>query len=211
MFHAIRVQYRANPLLRHDMQQDPVQQFRDWLAHAIERGVPEANGVALATADAQGRPSVRMVLLKEVDARGFVFFTNYLSRKARELEENPRAAMAFWWQSLHRQVRVEGRVERVSAEESDAYFGTRPPGARLGAWASVQSQPIASRAELEQRVAEVEQRFAGQEIPRPEFWGGFRLVPETIEFWQGRQDRLHDRVRFARTDAGTWVPERLMP
>jgi pyridoxamine 5'-phosphate oxidase len=192
-------------LSRADLDTDPLRQFRRWFDDAQEVvRAPEA--MAVATASSSGAPSVRMVLLKGADERGLVFFSHYTSRKGRELEGNPQAALLFYWDPLGRQVRVEGRVERVSPEDSDAYFATRPAGARIGAVVSRQSEVLEDRAELERRVAEL----AGTDPPRPETWGGFRLVPEAWEFWQHRDDRLHDRFRYARRD-GAWVSERLYP
>jgi pyridoxamine 5'-phosphate oxidase len=192
-------------LRRTDLDADPLRQFQKWFdeaAHVVR--MREAMAVATATAD--GAPSVRMVLLKAADDRGLVFFTHYTSRKGRELEANPHAALLFHWDPLGRQVRVEGRVERVSAEESDAYFATRPAGARVGASASRQSEVLSDRGELERRVAEL----AEADVRRPESWGGFRVVPETWEFWQHRDDRLHDRFRYTRRD-DAWLIERLYP
>lgn len=189
-------------LRRRDLDPDPLRQFERWYAEAGEW--PER--MAVATADAGGSPSVRMVLLKSFDERGLVFFSHYPSRKGRELAENPRAALLFYWELPGRQVRVEGGFEPVSADESDAYFATRPPGARLGAHASHQSEPIGSRDELERRLAEL----AGREAERPEWWGGFRVVPAAWEFWQHRDDRLHDRFRYVRAGGG-WTIERLQP
>lgn len=197
-------------LRRSDLASDPLDQFRGWFAEAaVVLEVPEAMAVATATADAA--PSVRMVLLKEVDDRGLVFYSHYTSRKGRELEANPQAALLFHWSPLGRQVRVEGGVERVSAERSDAYFATRPRGAQLGALASSQSEPLGSRAELEARLAEVERDLGGGPVPRPPTWGGFLLVPVAWEFWQHRHDRLHDRFRYERDPAGGWRIERLFP
>ncbi len=192
-------------LRRTDLDDDPLSQFRQWFDEAA--GIVRVReAMAVATATAEGVPSVRMVLLKAADERGIVFFTHYTSRKGRELEANPNAALLLHWDTLGRQVRVEGTVERVSAEESDAYFATRPAGARIGANASRQSEVLGDRAELERRVAELE----GADPARPESWGGFRVVPEAWEFWQHRDDRLHDRFRYTRRD-GAWVIERLYP
>ena len=186
----------------------PIEQFRRWFEEATQAGVemPEAMGL---TTVSNGRPSSRMVLLKGVDT-GFVFYTNYKSRKSRELAEDLRAALLFHWVQLDKQVRVEGLVERVSAAESDAYFATRPRGSQIGAWASPQSQLIGSREELEQAARAISERYEGSEIPRPPFWGGFRVVPDSVEFWQGRQNRLHDRLRY-RKDGERWIIERLAP
>jgi len=189
---------------------DPIELFQDWFAAAQEAGLLLPEAVTLATASADGEPSARMVLLKGADTAGFVFFTNYGSRKARELDENPRAALCFHWAVLQRQVRVSGSVVKVSAEESAAYFATRGRGSQIGAWASRQSERLAGRDELQERVRATEARFADAEVPLPPFWGGYRLVPERIEFWQGRADRLHDRLLFSR-DGARWRVERLYP
>lgn len=189
---------------------DPIDLFRRWHEDAAASGLLLPEAVALATASVDGAPSVRMVLLKNVDERGFRFFTNYESRKAVELEENPRAAMCFYWSVLERQVRVEGAVSRVSSEESEAYFRTRPHGSRIGAWASSQSRPIESRESLEAREREAEERFRGREVPLPPYWGGYVLHPDRIEFWQGRANRLHDRLRYERDGEG-WNVTRLQP
>jgi len=199
------------PLDEHGLARDPVAQFERWFAEAAAAGIRLPETMILATASAEGAPSARAVLLKEVDPRGFVFFTNYESRKARELRENPRASLVFLWEALGRQVRVEGAVERVSEEESEAYFRTRPHGSQIGAWASPQSSVLGGRDELESRVAELEAEHADGELPRPPFWGGFRLTPYAIEFWQHRESRLHDRLRYRRADDGGWIVERLAP
>jgi pyridoxamine 5'-phosphate oxidase len=192
-------------LRRADLDPDPLRQFERWQAEAGGLDV-----VALATASAQGAPSARMVLLKGADERGFVFHSSYESRKARELAENPRAALLFHWQEPGRQARVEGKVERVDRAESEAYFRTRPRGGQLAAWASTQSEPIGSREDLEARFHEVEAEYEGREVPLPPHWGGFRLVPESYEFWEHRDNRLHDRFRYRRESDG-WAIERLSP
>jgi pyridoxamine 5'-phosphate oxidase len=188
---------------------DPITEFQNAIERAKAHQVDTAP-VVLATTDTDGRPSARLVLLRGVDARGFVFFTNYNSRKGRELAENPHAALCFHWVSLDEQIRIEGSVERVSGEESDAYFASRPRGSQLGAWASEQSQVLPSRETLEERYREIERRFEGREVDRPPFWGGFRLTPVRIEFWYGRPDRLHDRVVYTR-DGAAWRIDRLYP
>lgn len=189
---------------------DPIDLFRAWFQAAGESGILLPEAVALATSTPDGMPSARMVLLKDVDASGFTFFTNYESHKARELEANPKAALCFHWAVLQRQVRVAGSVARVTKEESEAYFRTRGRGSQLGAWASRQSEPLTSRDDLERRAREAEQRFAGGEVPLPPFWGGYRLEPARIEFWQGRANRLHDRLVFLR-ERGGWTTQRLYP
>jgi pyridoxamine 5'-phosphate oxidase len=189
---------------------DPVALFRAWFAAAQRAGLVLPESMTLATATADGVPAARLVLLKGVSPQGFTFFTNYDSRKGQELAANPRAALAFHWPILQRQVRVEGRVERLSPEESSAYFRTRPRGARIGAWASRQSETLESREELERRVREVDQRYPGEDVPCPPFWGGYRVIPERMEFWQGRINRLHDRLLFERRGDG-WEAVRLYP
>jgi pyridoxamine 5'-phosphate oxidase len=189
---------------------DPIAQFARWFADAQRAELLEPNAMTLATASPRGWPSARIVLLKEVDERGFVFFTDYRSRKGSELDENPHCALVFLWKEIERQVRVEGRADRVTPEESAAYFATRPPGSQLGAWVSPQSSVIRDREWLAAEVAAAEARFRGEQIPLPPHWGGFRVVPENVEFWQGRENRLHDRVRYRRAADG-WVKERLAP
>ena len=188
----------------------PLESVQAWFDEAVAAGLPEPEAMALATATRDGAPSVRIVLMKGIDARGVRFFTNYESRKGRELAANPRAAATLFWQPLARAVRLEGAVEKLSAEESDAYFASRSRGSQLGAWASAQSTVIPDRDTLMARLREAEERFAGRDVERPPYWGGFRIVPSVVEFWQGRADRLHDRERWSLGDA-SWAVERLSP
>jgi pyridoxamine 5'-phosphate oxidase len=189
----------------------PLARVREWYEEAVAAGVVEPEIMALATADPDGRPSVRMVLLKGIDERGIRFFTNYESRKGRELAANPRAAVAIHWQPLGRQVRMEGPVERLSGEESDAYFASRPPGSRIGALASRQGAVLRSREELEDRAAELAARYGDGPVPRPDWWGGYLLRPEAVEFWEHRENRLHERVHFLLEPDGSWRTDRLSP
>lgn len=205
----LRQSYEKGSLLENAVAASPFDQFNLWFDEALAAQVPEPNAMTLATVDAEGQPSARIVLIKGYDSRGFVFYTNYESRKGLELQANPRAALLFFWQPLERQVRIEGRVERATAEESDAYFHSRPLGSRIGAWASRQSQPV-SRADLEAREQEVRAQY-GEQPPRPQHWGGYRLVPTQFEFWQGRPSRLHDRLRYRPDGRGGWAIDRLSP
>jgi pyridoxamine 5'-phosphate oxidase len=207
---SMRVEYLRGRLVESEVAADPFDQFRAWFDEATAAGVVEPNAMTLATATPDGRPSARVVLLKGFDERGFSFFTNYQGRKARDLEANPRASLVLFWQPLERQVRIDGRVEKVSEAESDQYFSMRPLGAKLGAWASVQSEVVPDRATLEAALADVERRFPDGVVPRPPHWGGYRVVPDEVEFWQGRPNRLHDRLLYRRTPGG-WDLVRLSP
>lgn len=207
----LRKEYERGALLENDAGPDPLALFALWLQGAVESGLAEPNAMTLATADAEGRPSARIVLLKGFDERGLVWFTNYESRKGRELAANPCAALVFWWGILERQVRIEGSVERTSASESDSYYHSRPRGARLGAWVSAQSSVIDGRTILEDRLQQLTNQYAEAEPQRPPFWGGYRLVPTAWEFWQGGVHRLHDRLAYQRDIQGHWCIARLSP
>jgi pyridoxamine 5'-phosphate oxidase len=206
----LRKEYTRAGLTEADADPDPIEQFRKWFDEALAADLHEPNAMTLATAAPDGRPSARVVLLKGYDERGFVFYTSYEGRKSRELEENPRCALVFYWSELERQIRIEGRAGRVSEEESDAYYGSRPRGSRLSAWVSAQSRPVEDRGALEKRLWELEAEYEGREIPRPPFWGGYRVEPEAIEFWQGRENRMHDRLLY-RLSGGGWRMQRLQP
>lgn len=208
----LREDYNRDELLESEAAKDPFQQFAKWFKTAVEAEVPEPNAMVLATSTANGRPSARVVLLKEVEAESFVFYTNYDSRKGQEMAENPRAAMVFNWLQLHRQVRIEGLIQKVSGATSTAYFQSRPKGSQIGAWASPQSRVIPQREILEENVRELEAKYGGEEkLPRPEHWGGYRLIPYTVEFWQGRTSRLHDRILYTLKEQGKWERVRLAP
>lgn len=210
-FARLREEYAGEPLDETHAAGDPIEQFDRWFEEAVSAGVRIANGMILATVDPDGQPSARVVLLKSFDHRGFVFFSNYDSRKGRDLAHNPRASLVFWWEPLARQVRIQGKVVRTRAAESDAYFATRPRETNLGAMASRQSRVVAGRGELEAEVARTAEAFGGRELERPPHWGGFRLMPRTYEFWQGRPDRLHDRLRYTLGEELVWRIERLAP
>ena len=207
---SLRKEYTRAGLDEADMHPDPIVQFNAWFEETLAAGLHEPNAMIVATATANGRPSARTVLLKGYDERGFVFYTNYEGRKARELDANPACALLFYWGELERQVRIEGCASRISNEESDAYFASRPRGSRLGAWASEQSRPVEDRRVLEERVRDLEAEYEGRGVPRPPFWGGYRVEPDTIEFWQGRENRLHDRLVYSRVGDG-WRIDRLQP
>ncbi|MFZ6689140.1 pyridoxamine 5'-phosphate oxidase [Undibacterium sp. SXout11W] len=206
----LRKDYQQASLTETDVNTDPFEQFGTWFEQALKADVTEANAMSLSTVNAEGRPSSRIVLIKEFDHRGFCWFTNYDSAKGHDLATNPYAALLFFWTALERQVRIEGKIEKITAEENDAYFHSRPLGSRQGAHASHQSQPIANRAALEEQLVAVLEKF-GDQPPRPEHWGGYRLVPEKIEFWQGRSSRLHDRIVYTRNADQTWSITRLQP
>jgi pyridoxamine 5'-phosphate oxidase len=207
----LRQNYTLTGLSEADADPNPFKQFQIWFEEAVAAQLPEPNAMTLATIAPDGKPSARMVLLKDFDERGFTFYTNYDSAKGQQLTQTPWAALVFWWAQLERQVRIEGRVEKVSVQESDEYFVSRPETSQLGAWGSNQSQVIASREVLEERFAQLKEKYAGQEIPRPPHWGGFRVIPNIIEFWQGRPSRLHDRLRYRLLEDGSWLRERLAP
>lgn len=205
----IRTSYLTGELDESSVGSDPIKMFGAWMDAALESGIEEPNGMALATVSADGVPAVRIVLLRGFDELGFTFFTNYDSAKGQDLLANPRAAVTFWWQPLFRQIRITGRVEKIAREDSDAYFRSRPRGHQLSAWASPQSAPVKGRDELQQRASDVEALFPG-DVPIPDFWGGYRLAPDRIEFWQGRENRLHDRFVFEKRQ-GEWTVTRLAP
>lgn len=207
----LRKDYTLQDLSETEIDPDPFVQFKFWFEQAVAAQLPEPNAMTLATCTPDGQPTARMVLLKDFDHRGFVLFTNYHSRKGQELAANPQAALVFWWAELERQVRITGCVEKISPEESDQYFEVRPAKSRLGAWASHQSEVIPSREYLEKKLQEFAAKYENQQVPRPPHWGGYRVIPQEIEFWQGRSSRLHDRLLYTRLEDGNWKIERLSP
>jgi len=207
----LRKNYTRDGLRRAELHLDPIEQFKTWLQGALDAALPEPTAMTLATTDTTGHPSARVVLLKGVDPRGFLFFTNYESRKGRELAKNPNACLVAYWHELERQVRISGTVSRTSREESERYFQSRPRGHRLGAWVSKQSSVVSGRDELEQKLRQLEAQYPGEDVPLPDYWGGYLLAPVELEFWQGRVNRLHDRFRYRRQEEGSWLIERLAP
>ena len=207
----IRKDYKQKSLLEADLEKTPVQQFEKWWSDALHSGIDEVNAMTLATASVTGLPAARIVLLKGYDDRGFVFFTNYESFKGLQLDENPRACLVFFWAALERQVRITGLVEKTTAAESDAYYNSRPETSRISAWASPQSRVISSREWLEENEKKYAGEFSGPAIDRPAYWGGYRVKPVTMEFWQGRPGRLHDRIQYSLQETGNWLVERLAP
>lgn len=207
----LRTDYAAFELDEAHVLSHPFRQFERWMKNAIDAKVEEPNAMTLATTDADGFPDARVVLLRDLDKKGFVFFSNYRSRKGQELRANRRVCLNFFWPELQRQVRIRGKVERLPARASDAYFRSRPRQSQIGAWASLQSEPLAARADLEERFILFEKKFSGTSVPRPPHWGGYRVIPDHIEFWQGRRSRLHDRIAYGRSRAGRWTHCRLYP
>jgi pyridoxamine 5'-phosphate oxidase len=208
---ASRYEHIGQGLRRSDLNPDPIKQFANWFTTAIETGIRDVNAMSLATAGRDAKPSVRIVLLKSFDEEGFVFFTNYESEKGKQLEANPYAALGFYWIELDRQIRISGHVKKTSREESKTYFHSRPVGSQLSAWTSRQSAVLDGRRVLDARMEEMNERFAGKPVPLPPHWGGYRLKPDKMEFWQGRPNRLHDRFRYTRQSGGSWLIERLAP
>lgn len=207
----VRSEYSHSDLRESEVSPDPFQQFDVWFQQAMGLKIELANAMVVATADSQGRPTARYVLLKDYSHAGFVFYTNSLSQKGRQLAENPHAALVLYWKEMHRQIRIEGAVEQISADQADNYFSTRPRGSQISAWAAPQSDIVPDRAWLHARVAELSKQFEGRSIPRPEDWAGYRVLPDLFEFWQGQENRLHDRLAYLRNDAGAWSLARLAP
>lgn len=207
----LRESYHSSGLDESKIEKNPIKLFENWFNYAVKKNILEPNAMTLATADEDGKPSARIVLLKDFDEKGFVFFTNYNSIKGKQLEQNPNAALVFWWGALARQIKIEGRVEKVSAEESDAYFDSRPRGNQLGAVASNQSMLISDYSKLEKDFAQISEKYKNKKVERPNYWGGYRVKPVMIEFWQGRENRLHDRLRFTNYSSQKWKIERLAP
>lgn len=207
----MRESYQTEGLDEINIEKNPIKLFEDWFKYAVEKNVLEPNAMTLATADKNGKPSARIVLLKDYNEKGFVFFTNYKSIKGEQIKSNPNAALVFWWGALARQIRIEGAVKKISKADSDAYFNIRPRGNQLGAIASKQSKPIPNYDYLEKEFKSILEKFEGKKVKRPGYWGGYRLKPFMIEFWQGRENRLHDRLRFTKTDSKKWELERLSP